>query len=53
MFFFVRITANQSYLRLVYKSTKFNPKIQRTKYLINFQLLGLHNPDFIRTIVDL
>jgi hypothetical protein len=34
MVFFVRITENQSYLRLVYKSTKFNPKIQRTIYLI-------------------
>lgn len=33
MVFFVRITENQSYLRLVYKSTKFNPKIQRTIYL--------------------
>ena len=51
MVFFVRITENQSYLRLVYKSTKFNPKIQRTIYLINFQLLRLHNSDFIRTVV--
>lgn len=53
MVFFVRITENQSYLRLVYKSTKFNPKIQRTIYLIIFQLLRLHNPDFSRTVVDL
>ena len=51
MVFFVRITENQSYLRLVYKSTKFNPKIQRTIYLINFQQLRLHVPDFIRTVV--
>lgn len=39
MVFFVRITANLSHLRLVSESTKFNPKIQRTIYLINFQIL--------------
>lgn len=39
MVFFVRITENQSYLRLVYKSTKFNPKIQRTIYLLFFNNL--------------
>ena len=51
MVFFVRITVNQSHLRPICKSTKFNPKIQRTIYLINFQQLRLHVPDFIRTIV--
>lgn len=53
MVFFVRITVNQSHLRPICKSTKFNPKIQRTIYLINFQQLRLHVPDFIRTIVIL
>ena len=52
MVFFVRITVNQSHLRPICKSTKFNPKIQRTIYLINFQQLRLHVPDFIRTVVD-
>ena len=33
------------------KSTKFNPKIQETIYLINFQRLKLHILDFIRTVV--
>ena len=51
MVFFVRITVNQSHLRPICKSTKFNPKIQRTIYLINFQQLRLHIPDFIRTVV--
>ena len=51
MVFFVRITVNQSHLRPICKSTKFNPKIQRTIYLINFQQLRLHVPDFIRTVV--
>ena len=51
MVFFVRITVNQSHLRSICKSTKFNPKIQRTIYLINFQQLRLHVPDFIRTVV--
>ena len=53
MVFFVRITVNQSHLRPICKSTKFNPKIQRTIYLINFQQLRLHVPDFIRTVVVL
>ena len=53
MVFFVRITVNQSHLRPICKSTKFNPKIQRTIYLINFQQLRLHVPDFIRTVVKL
>lgn len=53
MVFFVRITVNQSHLRPICKSTKFNPKIQRTIYLINFQQLRLHVPDFIRTVVYL
>ena len=53
MVFFVRITVNQSHLRPFCKSTKFNPKIQRTIYLINFQQLRLHVPDFIRTVVIL
>ena len=53
MVFFVRITVNQSHLRPICKSTKFNPKIQRTIYLINFQQLRLHIPDFIRTVVIL
>ena len=53
MVFFVRITVNQSHLRPICKSTKFNPKIQRTIYLINFQQLRLHIPDFIRTVVFL
>ena len=53
MVFFVRITVNQSHLRPICKSTKFNPKIQRTIYLINFQQLRLHVPDFIRTVVML
>ena len=53
MVFFVRITVNQSHLRPICKSTKFNPKIQRTIYLINFQQLRLHVPDFIRTVVQL
>ena len=53
MVFFVRITVNQSHLRPICKSTKFNPKIQRTIYLINFQQLRLHVPDFIRTVVIL
>lgn len=53
MVFFVRITVNQSHLRPICKSTKFNPKIQRTIYLINFQQLRLHVPDFIRTIVPI
>ncbi len=52
MVFFVRITVNQSHLRPICKSTKFNPKIQRTIYLINFQQLRLHIPDFIRTVVN-
>ena len=52
MVFFVRITVNQSHLRPICKSTKFNPKIQRTIYLINFQQLRLHVPDFIRTVVQ-
>ena len=52
MVFFVRITVNQSHLRPICKSTKFNPKIQRTLYSINFQQLRLHVPDFIRTVVD-
>ena len=52
MVFFVRITVNQSHLRPICKSTKFNPKIQRTIYLINFQQLRLHVPDFIRTVVE-
>lgn len=52
MVFFVRITVNQSHLRPICKSTKFNPKIQRTIYLINFQQLRLHVPDFIRTVVS-
>ena len=51
MVFFVRITANQSHLRPICKSTKFNPKIQGTIYLINFQRLRLHVLDFIRTVV--
>ena len=51
MVFFVRITANQSHLRPICKSTKFNPKIQGTIYLINFQRLRLHILDFIRTVV--
>ena len=51
MVFFVRITVNQSHLRPICQSTKFNPKIQRTIYLINFQQLRLHVPDFIRTVV--
>ena len=51
MVFFVRITVNQSHLRPICKSTKFNPKIQRTIYLINFQRLRLHVLDFIRTVV--
>ena len=51
MVFFVRITVNQSHLRPICKSTKFNPKIQRTIYLINFQQLRLHVSDFIRTVV--
>lgn len=51
MVFFVRITANQSHLRPICKSTKFNPKIQRTIYSINFQQLRLHVLDFIRTVV--
>ena len=51
MVFFVLITVNQSHLRPICKSTKFNPKIQRTIYLINFQQLRLHVPDFIRTVV--
>ena len=53
MVFFVRITVNQSHLRPICKSTKFNPKIQRTIYLINFQQLRLHVSDFIRTVVGL
>ena len=53
MVFFVRITVNQSHLRPICKSTKFNPKIQRTIYLINFQQLRLHVPDFIRTVVNI
>lgn len=53
MVFFVRITVNQSHLRPICKSTKFNPKIQRTIYLINFQQLRLHVPDFIRTVVKM
>ncbi len=53
MVFFVRITVNKSHLRPICKSTKFNPKIQRTIYLINFQQLRLHVPDFIRTVVIL
>ena len=51
MVFFVRITVNQSHLRPICKSTKFNPKIQRTIYSINFQQLRLHILDFIRTVV--
>ena len=51
MFFFVRITANQSHLRPICKSTKFNPKIQGAIYLINLQRLRLHILDFIRTVV--
>ena len=51
MVFFVRITVNQSHLRPICKSTKFNPKIQRTIYSINFQQLRLHVLDFIRTVV--
>ena len=53
MVFFVRITVNQSHLRPICKSTKFNPKIQRTIYSINFQQLRLHVLDFIRTVVIL
>ena len=53
MVFFVRITINQSHLRPICKSTKFNPKIQRTIYSINFQRLRLHVMDFIRTVVNL
>ena len=52
MVFFVRITVNQSHLRPICKSTKFNPKIQRTIYSINFQRLRLHVLDFIRTVVQ-
>ena len=52
MVFFVRITVNQSHLRPICKSTKFNPKIQRTIYSINFQRLRLHVLGFIRTVVD-
>lgn len=52
MVFFVRITVNQSHLRPICKSTKFNPKIQRTIYSINFQRLRLHVLDFIRTVVN-
>ena len=52
MVFFVRITANQSHLRPICKSTKFNPKIQRTIYSINSQRLRLHILDFIRTVVN-
>lgn len=51
MVFFVRITVNQSHLRPICKSTKFNPKIQRTIYSINFQRIRLHVLDFIRTVV--
>ena len=51
MVFFVRITVNQSHLRPICKSTKFNPKIQRMIYSINFQRLRLHVLDFIRTVV--
>ena len=51
MVFFVRITVNQSHLRPICKSTKFNPKIQRTIYSINFQRLRLHVLGFIRTVV--
>ena len=51
MVFFVRITVNQSHLRPICKSTKFNPKIQRTIYSINFQRLRLHVLNFIRTVV--
>lgn len=53
MAFFVRITANQSHLRPICKSTKFNPKIQRTIYSINFQRLRLYVLDFIRTVVNI
>ena len=53
MVFFVRITVNQSHLRPICKSTKFNPKIQRTIYSINFQRLRLHVLGFIRTVVFL
>lgn len=53
MVFFVRITVNQSHLRPICKSTKFNPKIQRTIYSINFQRLRLHVMDFIRTVVNI
>ena len=53
MVFFVRITVNQSHLRPICKSTKFNPKIQRTIYSINFQRLRLHVLGFIRTVVKL
>lgn len=53
MVFFVRITVNQSHLRPICKSTKFNPKIQRTIYSINFQRLRLHVLGFIRTVVPL
>ena len=52
MVFFVRITVNQSHLRPICKSTKFNPKIQRTIYSINFQRLRLHVLGFIRTVVN-
>lgn len=51
MVFFVRITVNQSHLRPICKSTKLNPKIQRTIYLINFQQLRLYVLDSIRTEV--
>lgn len=53
MVFFVRMTVNQSHLRPIYKSTKFNPKIQRTIYLINFHQLRPHVQDFIWTVVIL
>ena len=39
-------------MRPICKSTKFNPKIQRTIYSINFQRLRQHVLDFIRTVVN-
>ena len=37
MVFFVRITENQSYLRLVYKSTKFNDHSAQTVPLVSLK----------------
>ena len=51
MVFFVRITANQSHLRLLCKSKRNNPKDQRTIYSIHFQELRQHTQIFILTII--